>query len=324
MKVNESTGFPEGAFLDYFLDRMTKKEVRSTVKVPFWAKLFFKFDTLYDILKYSLFNDTTNQAGVHFLLLGAKHVTENITLTGYGVQTISIEKDLPNYIIQAFHCNPIKQDTPSLFAFLIRNKNSPYTSIDILPILRERNLDVTGELEIVIFAMPQNTKENIVYKLLMDAFAYCSQKDFRYAIVAAHNAYELSAKQYFYKFAAELPLNEAAKNFLNKFDRENISSISTKYLPLLTSLTGKPMPPKQISTNILKLTTLRNNLSHKLTNPTEKDISTMYDCVLSSFFICKYFELNIPHKDYPKESFYSTLENTEKTEKKSTTISIWR
>lgn len=321
MEINNFSEFPEGIFLDYFLNRISKEEFKSTFEAPFLAKELYSLDNLYNLLRYSLFNDTTNQAEAHLLLLGAKTITETITLKSYGIQTISIKEILPDYIIQSFHCNPIQQTTPSLMAIAIRNPQSPETSIDVLPILRENSLDATGTMEIIIFAMQKNTTEDIVYKLLMDAFAYCSQKDFRYAIVAAHNAYELSAKKYFSEFASQSPLNEQAKNFFKNFDRESISSISTKYLPIITSLNGKPMPPKEILNNILKLTKLRNNLSHKLANPTKDDIDMISDCTLSAFLICKYFELSIPHKNYPAESFYSTMK---KTSQESTPISVWK
>ena len=198
MDTNNFSGFPEGMFLDYFLNRISKEEFKSTFEVPFLAKELYSLDNLYNLLRYSLFNDTTNQAGVHFLLLGAKTITETITLKSYGIQTISIKENLPDYIIQSFHCNPIQQNTPSLMAIAIRNQQLPETSIDILPILRENSHDATGTLEIIIFAMQKNKMENIVYKLLIDAFTCCIQKDFRYAIIAAHNAYELSAKKIFF------------------------------------------------------------------------------------------------------------------------------
>ena len=65
MEINNFSEFPEGIFLDYFLNRISKEEFKSTFEAPFLAKELYSLDNLYNLLRYSLFNDTTNQAGAH-------------------------------------------------------------------------------------------------------------------------------------------------------------------------------------------------------------------------------------------------------------------
>lgn len=324
MKItNDKPIFDDGLFLDYFLNRVSKEEFSKSFEIPLLHRMFIKLETLFDLLKYALFNDTTNSAGVHFLLLGAKCLTKNINLKGYGLQEVSIEGILSNHTIVSYHLNPLIQDSPNLMAMAIKTPSNSKSSITIFPIQINNTPNSTATCELVIFAMPDNAYNNIIYSLLLDSFKYCKDKNFRYAIISAHNAYELSAKQYFNTYFNSLTLNQQAKKFIERFDKENISTIAIKYLPLVTSITGKPMPPQQILDNIYKLTKYRNNLAHSLHRPSQTEITNIKNCVLSAFFICKYFELCIPHQDYPRTSYYSTLKNNQEyTEFKK--ISIWK
>lgn len=49
MEINNFSEFPEGIFLDYFLNRISKEEFKSTFEAPFLAKeLYIIFlDTLF-------------------------------------------------------------------------------------------------------------------------------------------------------------------------------------------------------------------------------------------------------------------------------------
>lgn len=38
MEINNFSEFPEGIFLDYFLNRISKEEFKSTFEAPFLAK----------------------------------------------------------------------------------------------------------------------------------------------------------------------------------------------------------------------------------------------------------------------------------------------
>lgn len=324
MELIPFNGIPDGVFLDYFLNRSTKEQFLKSFKMPPLAQKILKIDNLFSMLKYCLFNEITNEAGTHFILLKGQPVRELIKINNLYKQTISIETLLPNNIIASFHLNPLTGNKENLEVYAFPNNISPLTKIDIIPVLKAPNNNPAAETELNIFTIPQNLQENVVYSLLIDAFQYCKKGNYRYSIIAAHNAYELSAKQYFFNYGKSLTTNTQAKYFFNNFDRENISNIATKYLPLVTSITGKPMPPQTIIEKIIILTKLRNTLNHSIKNNDKNQLDDVYNGVLASFFICKYFELEIPSKDYPTQSFLSTIKDTSVNEADIPIISIFK
>ena len=89
MKLVNMPTIDDGMFVDYFLNRADAKDFQMTFNAPAQAIQKFKLDNLYNLLKYAFFNDTTNFAGAHHLLLEAKCVIDNITLPSYGYQQIS-------------------------------------------------------------------------------------------------------------------------------------------------------------------------------------------------------------------------------------------
>ena len=80
MKLVNMPTIDDGMFVDYFLNRADAKDFQMTFNAPAQAIQKFKLDNLYNLLKYAFFNDTTNFAGAHHLLLEAKCVIDNITL----------------------------------------------------------------------------------------------------------------------------------------------------------------------------------------------------------------------------------------------------
>lgn len=321
MQIMDKQLFPDGFYLDYFLDRDKSKDLFKHAQLPKEAKSIFQIDNFFKLLKYVLFNDTTNTAGVHFILLNGVSAQETISLNPCEISTISIASALPNHIITSWTCNTISPSNEALKAIAIRNPNSPMNSIDVLPILMESNLSVKTTLEITIFAVPESLNNDIVYSLLSDAFFWCQSKNYRYAIISAHNAYELSAKRYFENYFSTIPNpNKAACAFFKKFSKETINNIAIKYLPLLTSINNTYMPPDEIIELIKKLNFYRNNLNHSLNSATISE-QELREIILASFFICKYFELMIPHKKYPLESFAATY-NPPKSESMTVKIPI--
>lgn len=308
MQTMDKQLFPDGFYLDYFLDRDKNKDLFKHVQISEAAKAIFQIDNFFKLLKYVLFNDTTNTAGAHFILLNGVTIQETVTLKACEISTISISSVLPKHVITSYTCRKISQAENGLKAIAIRNPKSPTDSLDVLPILVKPNLSTTATLEITIFAVPQKQNDDIIYSLLSDAFSCCQNKNYRYAIIAAQNAYELSAKRYFENYFSKIMHpNKAASDFFKKFSKETINNIATKYLPLLTSINNTSMPPEEITQLIKKLNFYRNNLSHSLTTSpiSEQDLREM---IIAAFFICKYFELMIPNKKYPTESFAATYE----------------
>ena len=318
-----SNKFPDEMYLDYFLKRCSEREFSKLFEVPASAEKYYKISDLYSLIKYAFFNNITNNAGVHFILLGCVCITKSISIYAHGIQNVSIVDDIPDYSIVSFHCNPLQQETKNLIVLVHRSIMNPDTELTIYPVQIHSSPLATAEFELVIFAISNKIRENIVYSLLNDAFMYCRDKNYRYAIISAHNAYELAAKQYFLKLNSDIPLNAQAKDFVKNISRETISTIAMKYLPLITSLMKKPMPPAIIQDNIKCLNKARNNLNHSA-DKLNKEIkeSDLYDYVLSAFFMCKYFELGIPHKDYPQESF-AAKHPMKNISDNTPSISIW-
>lgn len=322
MKLVNMPTIDDGMFVDYFLNRADATDFQMTFNAPAQAIQKFKLDNLYNLLKYAFFNDTTNFAGAHHLLLEAKCVIANITLPSYGYQQVSIANILPNSSIVSYHCNPVSPADSGILPIITPLPESPSTALCIMPTQLRSDVKSPISFELLIFVAENKVKQNLIYSLLSDAFAYCQKNNYRYAIIAAHNAYELAAKDYITRLSKQFTFNADAAGAIKNLDRELISVISNKYLPIITSVNNKPMPPKLIKENILKLTRQRNALNHSLSSELRADKSMLYDFVLSTFFICKYFQLDIPHKDYPKESFASTHPCPK--DGVNTILSIWK
>lgn len=58
------------------------------------------------------------------------------------------------------------------------------------------------------------------------------------------------------------------------------------------------MPLDKLSDDIFKLTQKRNSLNHDMLQVSNNAKKELRDCLISTFLICKYFELEIPDKDY--------------------------
>lgn len=323
MKVIDMPTINDGLFIDYFLNRSSSKDFLATFEAPQSAIKTYNLTNLFNLLKYAFFNNTTNSAGAHHILLKTKCIVANIELMPYGAQRISIADVLPDYNIVSFHCNPISPKNGNIVPVIINSPEAPTTSVTIFPARLTANATASVNFELLIFAASNERKNNLIYSLLNDAFTYCQSNNYRYAIIAAHNAYELAAKHYMLRFSKQCCLNEESLKFISHIDRENISTISSKYLPLITSLNKSPVPPKVITDNIVKLNKQRNLLTHALKAEIQIDKNELYDFMLATFFICKYFELNIPHQKYSNKSFASEhhLQNTDDS---NITLSIWK
>lgn len=230
---------------------------------------------------------------------------------------------MPNYSIISFHCNPVSPQNSNIVPVIINSPEALSTSLAIFPAHLASDAHEPIDFELLIFAASNENKNNLIYSLLHDAFAYCQANNYRYAIIAAHNAYELAAKHYMLRFSKQCCLNEESLKFISHIDRENISTISSKYLPLITSLNKSPMPPKVITDNIVKLNKQRNLLTHALKAEIQIDKNELYDFMLATFFICKYFELNIPHQKYSNKSF-SSEHHLQNADDSNITLSIWK
>lgn len=306
MKIIDMPTINDGMFIDYFLSRANVKDFQATFKAPAQAIAKYKLDNLYNLLKYAFFNDTTNFAGAHYLLLNAKCIVANITLAAFGGQRISIADIAPNASIISYHCNQVSPKDGGILPIVIPSPDAPSTSLSVFPVQLRSDIKPSINFELLIFVAENSLKQNLIYSLLNDAFTYCQNSNYRYAIIAAHNAYELSAKDYITRLSKQFTFNADAISTIKNLDREFISVIANKYLPVITSVNQKPMPPKIIKDNIRELAKRRNSLNHSLTSELRVDKNMLYDFILSTFFICKYFQLDIPHKDYPAESFAST------------------
>lgn len=293
--LSKQITIPLRIFVEYFYNKTNVSELRKEIQTP----PNITINTIYEAFRYGLFNPITSQFGFHYLLLGATIDTYHMTMEEYKEQSFCISNFYPNDIILIHHCTPIQRicKEDSIIPFVKQSDINPATTLVIYPYKTSQSPSNPITFDLLIIHINKSYAENIVIRLLLDSFTYFQQKNYRYTILSAHTAYELSAKQYF-KTLSQKPQFYNAKKFLTGIDRESISNISTKYLPLLTSLTGKPMPLPELVKNIQRLTMLRNSLNHQDTSFSNTVIKEIRDCLISSFFICKYFELGIPDKDY--------------------------
>lgn len=282
-------------YVEYFYDRTNVYELKKEAKTPPDINL----NSIYDLIRYGLMNPITSQCGVHYMLLGAKADTYHITVIEGQEQTISIANKFPNHVIITYHCNPIQRTNKeaTIIPFVQRDESDPLTKLKIYPYNPRLSHSEPVCFDLLVFCIDKEYKENIVIRLLLDAFRSFQEQNYRYTVIAAHTAYELAAKKYF-KGLANRSQFKKAKKFLTNINKENISAIATKYLPLLTSLTNKPMPLDKLSDDILKLTQKRNSLNHDTLQVSNNAKKELRDCLISTFLICKYFELEIPDKDY--------------------------
>lgn len=317
MQIQPAEDISDEIYIDYFLNRNTSEEFKRLVKSD--AK---NINNIFDIYKYAFFNDITNSAGLHYTILGAKIIQDTILLEDYKDYTYSIPPELQDYILLSYHYNPVSN--VQIYPIITRDVKHPDTSIHVYPYKKDSTPANSISLTITLVAISKAKKQDIITTILLDAFKYYMQKEYRYAIIAAQNAYELSAKRFFMNLSGQERFKPAQK-FLSEMSKENISAIALKYLPLLVSLTDKPMPPTVIQKSIIDMTSMRNKMSHDL-KQSNTIVKRVKSGILSAFFMCKYFELEIPIKDYPKESYISSLPETKDIDEadRNAIISIFR
>lgn len=286
---------PLKVYIEYFYNKTNVDELRDVIQ-PLPG---ITINTLYDAISYGLINPLSNSVGLHYLVTGAEATVYHLNINEYEEQSICITKDFANHVILSYHCNPIsrKKEDAYLLPIILPDTCNPLTTLKLYPYKPIPNQSSPISLDITIFHMERDRASDIVTSLLLDACKYLQQKEYRYFLISAHTAYKLATKRYFEGLVRSPQFHESC-SFLANSRREKISTLSTKYFPLITALTGKPMPPQQVVTGISRLTRIRNELSHQTQQPFIYKKKEMDECLIAAFFICKYFELEIPTKDY--------------------------
>lgn len=136
---------------------------------------------------------------------------------------------------------------------------------------------------------PENIKGDLANMLLLDAFKFFLEENYRYMVISAHSAIEILQYKFFENFLKEHNVSKnKTENFLK--DAATYSYQLDPLLPLITKIKEYPMFDDKILEGLKNLRKDRNNLVHR--GQTDiSDITKLKKELISAFFAFKYFKI---------------------------------
>ncbi len=293
MKQNYT--IPDQDFIYYFSNPNSAKcisrihESTTHTLIDIYDSIFFMFDPM------------CTTFGSHYGILGCKLHYEKITIKQNEIYVLDFTKIVGDGEVLYINYTPISLTELDQGLFPIElHGNEPLTNIrrktiHLLPYSKQTYLSpVEGQVQIMMYFAPSELKEDLSTNYMLDAFKYFKNGDHRYAIISAQTAIEIEATRYLSKMAEVNKLNDRAVKYLG--DLNSIHKVLFGVIPLLSALLNFQMPNERIMTNIKNLVYLRNALIHNGKIPEGKDFSAdrVKNCLVSAFFLYKYFKLDIP------------------------------
>lgn len=144
------------------------------------------------------------------------------------------------------------------------------------------------EVNVYYWFAPEKLKDDLSNMLLLDAFKFFFEGDYRYMIISAHSSVEIILSKFIKKILTEHSISE-------KNSKEFTKSIGTKYqldtlLPLICNLLNFPILDTKIVGGLKDLRADRNRLIH--TGETDiLDKTKLKKELISAFFAFRYFKL---------------------------------
>jgi len=248
-----------------------------------------------------MLDEISTHIGTHYYMLGCKSKLIEITLKTNDFYELDLSKEIGNgellSIISISPNFPMGNTpmVPSAYIypkdFLFRDKK---TQLYGVPMGNGKDTNYSVNY---VYA-PENIKKDLSNMLLLDAFKFHAEEDFRNIILSANSAIEILFNKIFEKHLVDSledksdQLSNKKKKKINHFLKDG-ATYGYKLYPLFPSIceiTGIPRLDKDILSNLNNLRKDRNNLIHDgITDLSNK--MKIKEELVAAFLTFKYFKL---------------------------------
>lgn len=153
----------------------------------------------------------------------------------------------------------------------------------------EKNAKET-EVNVSYWFAPKELKDDLSTMLLLDAFKFYFEENYRYMIISAHSSVEIILSKFIQKIFKEYGIS---KNKMDKFNDKFETEKQLDYiLPFICNLLDFPLLNEKIVNGLNIIRNKRNELMHE--GETKDMHKSEYKImILSAFFAYKYFKIHM-------------------------------
>lgn len=248
---------------------------------------------LWDILINSL-EGVDLILGFHFYILGCLPNRKRINLGADETFIWDVAEDIENGELLNLHLlvSPGIGREPNIEPVILQGNVPGHPLKTERLLIYGRSLDPTAdniELTLRYVYAPEKIKNELSIMLLLDAFKFFHEKNYRYMIISAHNSIEISLEN-FIKYAL-------MKNGVSKENTDGLVKHAATHayrlkslLPFITTMVGLPSLNKHIYDGLEHLRKDRNKLIHEGEVALD-DIDRLKNELISVVFAHQYFKI---------------------------------
>jgi len=248
---------------------------------------------LWDILNNSL-EGTDLTFGFNFYILGCLPGRKTLSLSANEIFTWKVTEDIENGELLNLHLFSLENGIQPVI--LYRDVPSHPLKTEIISIYG-RSIDPSVdeiELELRYVYAPESIKEDLSIMLLLDAFKFFHETNYRYMIISAHNSIEISLVNFIKN--ALINNGVSRKNTKSLLKQATHSYRLKSLLPFITNMIGFPSLNQRIYDSLEHLRKDRNGLIHIGKDEDEddvdlSDIDRLKNELISVVFALKYFKI---------------------------------
>lgn len=226
--------------------------------------------------------------GFNFYILGCLPGKKTLSLNANEIFTWNISEDIKNGELLNLHL------------FSLGNTIRPVILHDDVPdhplktekvLIYGRSIDPSVDeikLELRYVYAPENIKDDLSIMLLLDAFKFFHEKNYRYMVISAHNSIEISLENF---IESALINNGVSITNTESLLKQATHAYRLKsLLPFITNMIGFPSLNQCIYDSLEHLRKDRNNLIHE-GEVDLSDIDRLKNELISVVFAHKYFKI---------------------------------
>lgn len=239
---------------------------------------------------WSIFLNTLDWCdfGMHYALLGCQSKMYKIAIKPNEYTTLDLRKDIGNGDLLYVNLTVEGGDKAIVPMYNINSQlyNDKLTVLYGAPLNED---SIESKANVFYWYAPEEIKEDLANMLLLDAFKFYNERNYRYMIISAHSAVEIMQYKFFEKLLNENDIsNGKTKEFLK--GAATYSLQLDPLLPLMSKIMDFTMFDNKICENLKSLAKDRNNLIHR--GKTDiSDMTKLKEELISAFFAFKYFKI---------------------------------
>lgn len=226
--------------------------------------------------------------GFYFSMLGCILYRKKIELKSGETYVWNVEKDLKGGELLVLHLHNLETGVEPTIVHGNVPRN-PLKNKEISIYGRSTIPGIKNEIHIRYVYAPKVIKDNLAIMILLEAFKFFYEKDYRHMIISAQTSVELLL----YQFIEEglIKIGAPKKKTENMLQKATTYSYQLNPLLKVISIANKfPILNEQIVQGLEEMRKDRNNLIHRGKTNTS-DITKLKRELISAFLICKYLEL---------------------------------